>query len=234
MAWNAQGKWTPEDDSVTTKLNGLLASDSPYIAQARQAGVRDAGKRGLLNSSIAAGSAENAAIAAAAPIASQEASQTAQKNQATLEGNINYDNSSRIQEQQDTSALTRQREQNTANLGLQTTQDQAAMDRLREQNSGNLTLQQISDQNARTRGLDQISANDRQALLSADVNIATQRMAANSQIASNYLSALGQLTSNEKVPADARNAVIAEFQRVSQASQTYANTISNITLTWGG
>lgn len=234
MAWNAQGKWTPEDDSVTTKLNGLLASDSPYIAQARQAGVRDAGKRGLLNSSIAAGSAENAAIAAAAPIASQEASQTAQKNQATLEGNINYDNSSRIQEQQDTSALTRQREQNTANLGLQTTQDQAAMDRLREQNSGNLTLQQISDQNARTRGLDQISANDRQALLSADVNIATQRMAANSQIASNYLSALGQLTSNEKVPADARNAVIAEFQRVIQASQTYANTISNITLTWGG
>jgi hypothetical protein len=234
MAWNAQGKWTPEDDSVTTKLNGLLASDSPYIAQARRAGVRDAGKRGLLNSSIAAGSAENAAIAAAAPIASQEASQTAQKNQATLEGNINYDNSSRIQEQQDTSALTRQREQNTANLGLQTTQDQAAMDRLREQNSGNLTLQQISDQNARTRGLDQISANDRQALLAADVNIATQRMAANSQIASNYLSALGQLTSNEKVPADARNAVIAEFQRVSQASQTYANTISNITLTWGG
>lgn len=234
MAWNAQGKWTPEDDSVTTKLNGLLASDSPYIAQARQAGVRDAGKRGLLNSSIAAGSAENAAIAAAAPIASQEASTIAQKNQATLEGNINYDNSSRLQEQQDTSALTRQRDQNTANLGLQTTQDQAAMDRLREQNSGNLTLQQISDQNARTRGLDQISANDRQALLSADVNIATQRMAANSQIASNYLSALGQLTSNEKVPADARNAVIAEFQRVSQASQTYANTISNITLTWGG
>jgi hypothetical protein len=234
MAWNAQGKWTPEDDSVTTKLNGLLASDSPYIAQARRAGVRDAGKRGLLNSSIAAGSAENAAIAAAAPIASQEASQTAQKNQATLEGNINYDNSSRIQEQQDTSALTRQREQNTANLGLQTTQDQAAMDRLREQNSGNLTLQQISDQNARTRGLDQISANDRQALLAADVNIATQRMATNSQIVSNYLSALGQLTSNEKVPADARNAVIAEFQRVSQASQTYANTISNITLTWGG
>lgn len=234
MAWNAQGKWSPDDDSVSGKLNGLLASDSRYIQQARQAGVRDAGKRGLLNSSIAAGSAETAAIAAAAPIASQEASQTAQKNQATLEGNINYDNTSRIQEQQDTSALIRQRDQNLATSGLQTQSDQAAFERLREQNAGNLTLQQTQDQAAMARQNEQISAQDRQSLLSADVNLAQQKMATNAQVASNYLSALGQLTSNEKVPADARNAVIAEFQRVSQASQNYANTISNITLTWGG
>lgn len=233
MAWNAQGKWTPEDDSVSGKLNGLLASDSPYIKQARQAGTRDAAKRGLLNSSIAAGSAETAAIAAAAPIASQEASQTAQKNQATLEGNINYDNTSRLQTQQDDAALTRQRDQNVATSALQTQSDQSALERQRDQNTSNLNLQQVSDQNARTRGLDQIASNDRQALLQADTTIASQRMAANSQIASNYLAALGQLTSNEKVPAEARNAVIAEFQRVSQASQTYANTISNITLTWG-
>lgn len=59
--------------SVTKQLNGLLDSDNDYIKQARTAGTDYANSRGLLNSSIGAGSSQKSAIAAALPIAQQEA-----------------------------------------------------------------------------------------------------------------------------------------------------------------
>ena len=83
MPFNSQGQWVPEDDSVATKLNALTASSSPYIAQARAAGLAGANRRGLLNSSMAQGAAEGAAIQAALPIASQDAQASTQK---TLQG----------------------------------------------------------------------------------------------------------------------------------------------------
>lgn len=61
-------------DLVQTQLNTILASDSPYIVAARQKGREFAAKRGLLNSSIAAGASQTAAIQAALPIARQDAS----------------------------------------------------------------------------------------------------------------------------------------------------------------
>ncbi len=44
------------------RLEGLLASDSPYIQRARTKATEAAGSRGLLDSSMAAGAAEGAAI----------------------------------------------------------------------------------------------------------------------------------------------------------------------------
>lgn len=91
MPFNSQGQWVPEDDSVSGKLTALTASSSPYIAQARKAGLQGANRRGLLNSSMAQGAAEGAAISAALPIASQDASQTAQKNLAYQQGGYDMD-----------------------------------------------------------------------------------------------------------------------------------------------
>jgi len=62
---------------VGNQLNGLLSSDSPYIQLARAQGTQQAASRGLLNSSMAAGTAENAAIAAGLPIAQGNASEIA-------------------------------------------------------------------------------------------------------------------------------------------------------------
>lgn len=81
MPFNSQGQWVTEDDSVANKLNSLTSSSSPYIKLARASGAATANRRGLLNSSMAAGAAEGAAIGAALPIASQEAQQIAVKNQ---------------------------------------------------------------------------------------------------------------------------------------------------------
>lgn len=69
-----------EDDSVIGQMNQITDSGSQYIQQAEAAGTRTAQRRGLLNSSIAAGAARGAAINAAAPLAMQEAQQRAGRN----------------------------------------------------------------------------------------------------------------------------------------------------------
>ncbi|NCC32107.1 MAG: hypothetical protein EOM24_08795 [Chloroflexia bacterium] len=64
---------TPEQ-TVQYQINQLLNSSSPYMQQAQQAGLATANARGLLNSSMAAGASQAAAIQAAGSIASQDAS----------------------------------------------------------------------------------------------------------------------------------------------------------------
>lgn len=76
---------------VENRLNNLLSGDSAYIQNARLRGLQGAGKRGLLNSSIAAGSAERAAIESGLPIASADAQtylQTRMQNQQDLNQNL--------------------------------------------------------------------------------------------------------------------------------------------------
>ena len=60
-----------------SQINRITSQDSPYIQQARNQGMLAAGKRGLQNSSIAAGAAEAEAVKAAAPLALQNAQLTA-------------------------------------------------------------------------------------------------------------------------------------------------------------
>ena len=59
---------------VSGRLHTLLQSDSPYIQRARTKAKQYANRRGLMNSSIAAGAGETAAIDAALPIAQADAS----------------------------------------------------------------------------------------------------------------------------------------------------------------
>jgi hypothetical protein len=77
-----------ENQLVSEQLNDLLRSDSPYVQQARSRAANQAASRGLLNSSMAAGSGEAAAIAAGLPIATADANTYAQ----TAADNMNAEN----------------------------------------------------------------------------------------------------------------------------------------------
>lgn len=66
--------WTPSDNAMASnQLTKLLSEDSKYMQMARAGAARTANSRGLLNSSIAAGAGEAAAIQSALPIAQQDA-----------------------------------------------------------------------------------------------------------------------------------------------------------------
>jgi hypothetical protein len=69
------------DDSVEAAITRLLSQDSDLMKQARTAGLKLANQRGVLNSSIGIGAAQNEQIKAALPIAAQEAAQNAASNQ---------------------------------------------------------------------------------------------------------------------------------------------------------
>lgn len=74
-----KGGWSVP--TVEDELNKLTSSDSLTMQQARNAGMRAAGSRGLLNSSIAGQSAEQAAIQAAMPMAQQNVQNQLQQQQ---------------------------------------------------------------------------------------------------------------------------------------------------------
>lgn len=61
----------PAADVVMGGLSSVLSSGSDYIQNARQRGLELAATRGGINSSIAAGASERAAIEAAQPLAAQ-------------------------------------------------------------------------------------------------------------------------------------------------------------------
>lgn len=62
---------TSGTSQVLGSLESILGSNSPYIQNARRRGMETAATRGGINSSIAAGSSERAALEAAAPLAMQ-------------------------------------------------------------------------------------------------------------------------------------------------------------------
>lgn len=68
------------NDSVADKVKELTSQDSPLMQQAKTDALKVANRRGLLNSSMAVGAAQDATVRAALPIASQDASQAFQKN----------------------------------------------------------------------------------------------------------------------------------------------------------
>jgi hypothetical protein len=70
---NAYVRDVQGDELVAQQMAGLLAHDSPYLQQARLGAIQGANARGALNSSIAGGAAEAAAIQAAMPIAQSDA-----------------------------------------------------------------------------------------------------------------------------------------------------------------
>jgi S-adenosylmethionine/arginine decarboxylase-like enzyme len=82
----AQLEVTPEM-TVAGQLHDITSGDSPLMALARQQGLLSAGRRGLMNSSIAAQAAQAAVVNAALPIAQQDATthlRAAEANQQSL------------------------------------------------------------------------------------------------------------------------------------------------------
>jgi hypothetical protein len=86
VAGFTNGVYAPQNDSVVDAVNRVTSSGNPLMQRAAGIGAAVANSRGLQNSSIAAQSAEKAALDAAVPIASQEASQANQKNLQFMQG----------------------------------------------------------------------------------------------------------------------------------------------------
>ena len=70
------------EDTMAARVTALAAKDSALNQMARTEGLKAANRRGLLNSSMAVGASQDAVLQNVLPIASQDAAQAFQKNQA--------------------------------------------------------------------------------------------------------------------------------------------------------
>lgn len=80
-----------QNELAQTHLNEMTAGDSAYMQNARQRGLETAARRGMLNSSIAAGASQRSALEAAAPFAMQAAGaygQAQSENMGALNANL--------------------------------------------------------------------------------------------------------------------------------------------------
>jgi hypothetical protein len=130
----------PATQTVAGQLEGLLADDSVYIQRAEAGAAATAASRGLLNSSIAAGAGQAAAIDAALPIAQQDAqtyfaqanlNQNADNNFELFNTEFAYNDYFKDVDFANTTALNVQ--QNAAAMELQEMQDFSAAERLESQ-----------------------------------------------------------------------------------------------------
>jgi hypothetical protein len=80
MAFNANGQWKMEDDSVAPRVDAIMGKDSALMQTAQGMGTALANRRGLQNSSIGTGAVTKSMLDAAIPIASQDSQQTYGKN----------------------------------------------------------------------------------------------------------------------------------------------------------
>ncbi len=133
------------DDFVANKVTEITKQDSPMMQAAATEGLKIANRRGLLNSSIAAGASQGAALDRALPIASQDASQDFQRNSAAR--NFEYGMAS-----QDSSQASQAAMQKTE-IGYQ--QAERKLDRTLQEKLASWNLKS-SDRNAAAQSLYQM------------------------------------------------------------------------------
>lgn len=175
MAYDATtGQWKPDPGSTAENVGGMLSDSSPYVAQAKSAGMDVANQRGLQNSSIAAGASQKAAYDAVVPIAQNDANIQAQKD---LQGN------------------------------------QIA------------ATQKISDQSTNTQ------------LQVADLNVASNKQDKSAAAAQNYASIYAQMVNtinnNPSIPAESRDAYLANAKTLYDNGLSLVEQTYNVQLDWG-
>ena len=116
---DAINRQVQQDELVESRLAALLRGDSRYIQDARLSGREAAAARGMLTGSIAAGSAERAAMQAAQPIASQDAAWYGQ----TARDNMNATNADLMADQSNIAELFGQ------TMGIRANLDEAEVSR---------------------------------------------------------------------------------------------------------
>lgn len=223
------------NETVSGQLNNLIADDSKYIQSARANGLQTANGRGLLNSSIAAGAAEKAAIDAAEPIAAQDASTYAASglsaqnaNQASAEAQYNAMLKSIADQQSYSNSAGLQAQQGQITKDLQTTlknMDYSNSSRLQQEKAA-------SDYNLQTTlknmdigvDLQKLAATDRNSFSTAAQGIMQQYQSAYTSI---------QSQPDTVMDANAKATAIANLTAMYKPQlQSLAN-IYGYSLDWG-
>lgn len=165
---------------VQNYLNDLLSQDSAYMRNAAQTGLNQASARGLRNSSIAAGSAQQAAIEGSMPILNQIMGLNNQREAQAFQGEqAGFDRDLTVAQQNAT--LAQQAASQNAQQAFQAQQSEYDRGLTVAQQNAQLA-QQAALQNAQNQFTAQQSQNDRDLTVAQqNANMALQTQQQNAQ-----------------------------------------------------
>lgn len=262
MAYDANGNWKDESESVADRVTSLTSKDNAYMQQARSQAARAANGRGLINSSIAAGAGEDAAIKSALPIATHEASLAGQRNvaeagfrnQQTMQQVDNEAQMGRLQYNTEANAAAQQRDidaartnlhsQLTAQAELQRASAAAEKDRLGMQLTAAEKNALVEQQAQMARLQEELGSRERLGLLDAETRqgisqaelAATERertLAAAAQAWNSYSNAYAAIMQNPEIPAATRAQALESLQRHYDSNLALIEQIQGVDLQWG-
>jgi uncharacterized FlaG/YvyC family protein len=193
-----------EQSTVEGRLSGLLSQNNPYIDRARTEAAQLANRRGMLNTSMAAGAAEGAAIDRALPIAQQDA--RAHLEQQFLNQGYSNEESKHLADasiQRENMGAAFQQETNQFNAARQFEADKlnadaenrAAMQYANEQNKNNFA-QVSADLQAQLKGIDNELAMNLETL-TREYGLLENLDSINGDIYKQLVSSMGTILANE-------------------------------------
>ena len=206
-----------ERGTVAGQMRGLLAENSPYLQVARTGALQTAAGRGLLNSSIAAGAGEEAAIKQALPIAQQDAQTYAdigKQNAKAYSDSILNTQVAQLEHQKSlanakiTGALTTQ--EAAKQFETQRISESAQLQRLEIENSMKAVLQD-----------DQLESAERQQLSQVVGSMGNEA-----------LGAVERILRDTNIEAGAKQAAIDAVMRNYRANASTAGAVFGLNLKW--
>lgn len=234
------GLWKPEDDSTANQLTGLLSKTSPYLTQAKTEALQDVNKRGLLNSSIAIGAAQTARIKEALPIASQDASQIAEKNLSTqnLAENRNlaeqghgFDVEIENLQAGNRSALSAQEAGQVSALSTQQAGEKQAQTQLESAEQLKLDTAKYEQETS----IANLETASRERIAQLDVDARNLDTAARSytSFAALYSDLYSDIINNPDLPAETRDAYLEHILEAQEANFSLVEQLYGFDVNWG-
>lgn len=226
-------------DSMAEKVTALTSKDSPLNQAARTEGLKMANRRGLLNSSMAVGAAQDSVIKNALPIASQDAAQDFQRNQdarAFEYGMAAQGDAQDFQSQQAALDRALQQQMQTQSLSaaeaaqirdIASREGIAAADRALQQTLQSKDIEFRSGEGALDRALQQRLASWN--LASSDRNAAAQFISNTQQM---YTATVQSIMANTNLDAGQRSQQMASAQSLYNRQMGLVEELYHVELTW--
>lgn len=207
----------PKSASVADNVAKITSQDSPLMQQAKTQGLQTANRRGLLNSSIAVGAAQNAVIQAATPIASQDASIAANSYEAGQDRAL-----SEVQQQR---SITSQEGMQQKSIDAADTQqirdidfrqEEAAKDRTLEETLQNRSFD-LQEQIAKWN----LDSNDRNAAAQFLTNMETM-----------YNDRYAQIMANTSLSSSQRSTFLKDAAALRDKELNFVEQLYNVEIQW--
>jgi hypothetical protein len=200
---------TPDAELASSQLNKITSQDSPLIKRARQEGLVNANRRGLLNSSIAAGAAEGAIVDRATPLAQQNA-QILQQQRLTNQASTNQSREFNASQQNERDRLQAQLDtavsQGNAELANQVRIRQAELDQQVNLENAAATNRQREQVLAINADLNKQFLANTGAIDLATIQGRFEQLISSNATAGNlyaaYFNSIAQVMANKEIPPD--------------------------------